>query len=172
MGLVDGDEAHLHVAELLLEQVGADAFRRNVEQLHAAQHRIVEHLQNVGVCHAGIDGRRLDAAVAQMTHLVFHQGNEGRDNKGHAGKHEGGNLEGERLASACWHESQCVAATHHRVDDFPLYTTKLRILPITVQYPQCRVCRFFWCVSMVLLFHSFISPWVEYLLSAIVWSRA
>ena len=64
MRLVDHQEAHLHLLYPLPENLGAQALRRQVEELVVTVNGIVEGQVYLPAGHAGVDGEGLDAAGA------------------------------------------------------------------------------------------------------------
>ena len=111
--LVDGQQADFHSAQGLDKLVGLKTFRRDIEEFQTAVCRLViSQFQLIGV-HAGIDGRRRDAFLHKMRHLVLHQRDEGRDD------------EAETVHSL---------SGHYRVDDILLQWAETGIVPILLQY--------------------------------------
>ena len=70
-----------HGAELRQEALRGEAFGREVEELVVAEDAVVELRVDLGRGHAHVDSRGLDATSAQVVHLVFHQGDERRDDE-------------------------------------------------------------------------------------------
>src|SRR5205085_1553587 len=68
----------------------------------------------------GIDEGAGDAAFGELINLIFHQRDERRNYQRNAVAHQGGQLIAERLAAACGHDDDRVAARQHRLDDFVL----------------------------------------------------
>ena len=58
MSLVDGDEAHAHVAELDLENLGGETLRGHVKQLHVAEDAILKRADYLAAFHARVYGHR------------------------------------------------------------------------------------------------------------------
>ena len=133
MGLVDGDEAHLHALHFVLENLRAEAFWRHVEQFVGAEDAVVEVFQNFVARLSRIDGRRLYAPFLQIGHLVFHQGDERRNHDGHPLKCQGRHLERDTLSAARWHQSERVVARRDALDDFRLNAAKVIVAPILLQ---------------------------------------
>ena len=71
--------------------------------------------------------------MAQMLHLVFHQGDQWGDNDTGAFAAERWHLKGDGLSAACRHQSQCVVSTAYRLNDFPLDTAKVIVAPILLE---------------------------------------
>ena len=108
--LVNGDERHVHVAQLGDEEVAGESFGRYIEELGAPQDAVLQHAQDVVVRHTAIDGCCEDALLAEVHDLVFHQGDEGGDDNAHPIECHSRHLEGQRLAASCGHEPQRVAS--------------------------------------------------------------
>ena len=110
MGLVDGDETDLHVAQFRLEEFGRQALGGDIEQFHITEDTVLEGDDDLLVRQTGIDGCCLDASSEQVVYLVFHQGDKGRDDDADAFLRQGRHLEGNALATACGHQTQRVVA--------------------------------------------------------------
>ena len=95
MRLVDCDERHVHVAQLGNEKLARETFRRYIEELGAPQDAVFQYTEDVIVRHAAIDGCCQDALLAEMQHLVFHQGDEWGDNDAHSFQRHCWHLEGQ-----------------------------------------------------------------------------
>ncbi len=110
MGFIDGDETDLHMAQLRLEEFGGKALGRDIEQFHIAENAVFEGDDDFLVRQTGIDGCSLDASAEEVVHLVFHQGDKGRDDDADAFLRQGRHLEGDALATTRGHQTQCVVA--------------------------------------------------------------
>ena len=71
----------------------------------------------LGGVEGGIEEGGRDAGELEGINLVLHQGDEGRDDNGKAGFHDGWKLEAERLAAAGGEEGEDVAAGERLADD-------------------------------------------------------
>ena len=80
-----------------------------------------------------MDRHGRDAPCPEAIDLVFHQGDERRDDDAHAFAGEGRNLIGERLSAARGHQRQRVAPFHDGADDPLLHGTELREAPVAFQ---------------------------------------
>ena len=80
-----------------------------------------------------MDRHGRDAPCPEAIDLVFHQGDERRDDDAHAFAGEGRNLIGERLSAARGHQRQRVAPFHDGADDPLLHGTELRKAPVAFQ---------------------------------------
>ena len=63
MGLVDGDEAYLHVAQLRLEKFRREALGRDIEDAHIAEDTVLESDNDLLSAQSGIDGCCPDATT-------------------------------------------------------------------------------------------------------------
>ncbi len=82
---------------------------------------------------------RLDAASAQIVHLVLHE----RDERGHhysdSAEYHAGHLKGDGLAASGGHQSQGVAAVKDRVHDLALERTERVVAPVAPQGGERKV---------------------------------
>ena len=85
------------------------------------------------MAHTAVDGGSKNTYLPQMSHLVFHQRNQGSDDNTHTILCHGRHLEGNGLATTCRHQSQRVFAGTDALDDFPLNTAEVRITPIMAE---------------------------------------
>ena len=106
---VDGDQRDLATLQQLERSVHQQPLGRDVEQAglpaaQALQHRAALPLGQGRVQHVGDD-----AGLAQLGHLVGHQGDQRRNHNGDTGAAEGGNLIAGRFAEAGRRDDQSVA---------------------------------------------------------------
>ena len=66
----------MHAAEFDLKDFGVQSFRRYIKEFVVAEDAVLQCDDNLFARHAGVDGGCLDAPFAQVSHLVFHQGNQ------------------------------------------------------------------------------------------------
>ena len=133
MGFINCDEAHGNALELLKKQRTAEALGRDIEQLEPAKDCILQRRDNLAARHGGIDGRRLDAIGLKMGHLIFHQGDQWRDDYADAISSQGWYLEGDGLSTTRRHQSQRVVSAANAVYDVALNAAKVIIAPITLK---------------------------------------
>ena len=133
MGFINCDEAHGNALELLKKQRTAETLRRDIEQLQPAKDGILQRRDNLAARHGGIDCRRLDAVGLKVGHLIFHQGDQRRDDNADAIGREGRYLKGDGLTTTCRHQSQRVVAAANAVYDVALNAAKVVIAPITLK---------------------------------------
>ena len=133
VGLVHGDEGHVHTPHLVLEHLGAETFGRDVEKLVGAEDRIVKMAHVVVVALVGIDGGGAHTAAAEVLHLVLHQRHQRRDDDGHALHGHGRHLEGDALATTRGHEAQRVVTAGDAADDVELDAAETVVAPVALQ---------------------------------------
>ena len=134
MRLVHGNHGDGHTLEIDLEMVRLKTFRRNVQK---AVFRIEKDIVDGGLYfalpHSGIDGTGLDAAGAQMLHLVLHQRNERGNHDAEAALDERRHLKADGLAAARGKQRQCVAVLQNRKDNVLLQRPEAVVPPIPLQ---------------------------------------
>ena len=133
MGLIHRDEAHVDAVELVLEERGGKPLGRHIEQFGVAEDAVVERLHDLALRHSAIHSCGDDAPLAQMGHLVLHQGDEGRDDDAHALLGQGRHLEGDALAATRGHEAERVAPGTNALDDLALDAAEVWIMPIVMK---------------------------------------
>ena len=82
------------------------------------------------VVHARVDGRRRNTAPFELRHLVFHEGNERRNNHANAFLRQHGQLKTQRLATARGQQRQRIAPRQDGLNDVLLQRTKRRVTPV------------------------------------------
>ena len=134
MSLVHHNHAQLlHALELGDEEIGGEAFGRDVEEFVSAQDRIVEHPDDVVAHHSRIDRLSLDAPALELLHLVFHQRDEWRDDDAESFAHQCRHLETDALSTTRRHQRQRVTPTENALDDLALNATKRVIAPVLLE---------------------------------------
>ena len=83
-----------------------------------------------------MDGGGFDAAVAEIAHLVFHQGYERCYYQTDAVHGEGGNLERDTLTASGRHEPESVTAAADALDYLLLYASETVVTPVLFEYLQ------------------------------------
>ena len=131
--LVDGQQADVHGAELRQEALRGEAFGREVEELVVAEDAVVELRVDLGRGHAHVDSRGLDATSAQVVHLVFHQGDEWRDDEAQPVHGQSRDLESERLAASGRHERERVTSGPDGADDVFLQRSEGIVAPVLLE---------------------------------------
>lgn len=130
MRFIYRNEVDFHTSNFLLEQVATYAFWRDIQKLVFAKKAIIESGENLLARHTGINSNCLDASVAQVANLVFHQGNEWSDDYADTGKSQSGYLKGDGLATTCRHKTKGVVPTAYAFDNFVLNAPKTIVTPI------------------------------------------
>ena len=106
--LVDRDQNRLALGEHLGEAGDREALRRDEQEVEAARQVVDAGLARRGAVAAGMDALGGEADLAQLRHLVLHEGDERRDDQGGAAAREARELVAERLAGAGRHDEQDV----------------------------------------------------------------
>ena len=132
--LVYGNEVDLHLFDAGAGQVAHQAFGRKVQELDFAVYTIVQQAVDVAVGHARVDSEGWDAFFLQVLHLVFHQGNQGRNDDADAGLAQGRHLKTNRFAASGRQQRQGVPTIQHRLDDGFLLGPKLGVPPVLLQH--------------------------------------
>ena len=106
-------------------------FGRGVEQRDIATAQALLHRVGFFAAQAGVQKISLNARFVQRTHLVVHQGDEGRHHNRQALPQtltrNGRDLIAQRFAPAGGHEHQRVTTAHHMFNDGLLMTSESRI---------------------------------------------
>ena len=117
MGLVDGDQADVQRLKEPLETREGQALRSDVQYLDLALAGLVLDLVGLLGRQGAVQQPGGDAVGPETVHLVFHQGDEGRDHQGEPLEAQGRELVAQRLAAAGGHQHQGVALGEHFGDD-------------------------------------------------------
>ena len=143
MGLVDGNQPQPGLMQQGQTAVGEQALGSHIEQLQLAPAHLVLHRGGFLRRQGGVEIGSRHAQFAQRGHLVLHQGDERRDDHGHAVAHQGGNLVAERLAAPGGHQDQRIATAGHVLDDVVLHAPEGGVAEHAVQdffraHGECR----------------------------------
>lgn len=92
VGFVDSEAGDVDLGEELLELGTEEGFGGDVEEFGVALADLVEVPLVFGVAEGAVEGDGVEAEFAQLHDLVFHEGDEGRDDDGEAIEEEGGEL--------------------------------------------------------------------------------
>ena len=120
------------------ERGQSQAFRGYIEDFDFAAGGLGLHPVHFRRRQGAVDKAGGDAVGVQGVHLVFHQGNEGGDDQGKAGKDKGGQLIAEGFAAAGGHQGQAVAAGQSMADNFLLQRAEIGIAEMGLQQVQRR----------------------------------
>ena len=85
------------------------------------------------IAHTRIDSSGTDVSLAEVLHLVFHEGDKRRDNEAQSTHSHGGDLEAQTFAATRRHECQRVATVYDGLDDLLLQRTKIIVTKICLQ---------------------------------------
>ena len=133
MCLVHDNQRNRHLAQMLQERAGLQPLGRDIKELTIAVQALLIDAVHLATREACIQVIRLDVQGAQTIHLVFHQRDDGRDDKRHAIHDHRGNLKSDGFASACGHQAQGVTPLEHRIDDILLERPERIISPILLE---------------------------------------
>ena len=100
MRLVNGEEGHVPLLEVIEKAGEQQAFRGNVEQPVFALVQPAQTRARFAGIQRGVQEGRRHAGGLEGVHLVLHQRDEGGDDHGEAGADQGGELKAERFAAA------------------------------------------------------------------------
>ena len=131
---IDGDETDVHAPELNLENLGSKSFGGDIEQLGATKNSVVERGDNLVARHARVDGGSLNATSSQVGYLVFHEGDERRDDDTGALLCECRNLKGYRLPTTSWHQPEGVVTAADALDNLALNAAKIIVAKMLMKY--------------------------------------
>lgn len=136
VSLVDSDERDLHLAEMADKDRVSETFRGDVEQFEFAIEGIIENDALFDSIHTRDDAGSLDASVAKILDLIFHQRYERGDHQGKAVGSESRQLIADRLAATSREQCQGVASAEDGIDNLALQRTEGIEMPIFVK--QCK----------------------------------
>ena len=135
MGFVDDRQRDLHPLQGAQEAVVAEALRGDVDQLGRAVANLVQPVLGFLERQGAVDHGRAGAhARRQRFELIFHQGDQRRDDDGHPGQQHGRELEGERFAGAGRHDAEGIDPGQHAFDDLPLPVAQGGMPEIALQH--------------------------------------
>ena len=133
VGLVDGEQAELAAVKQRIQQCQktgrGQALRRSIKQADvAAQHALLD-LVGLVTAQGGVEKGGRNAGLVQGTHLVVHQGNQGRDHDGDTMAsmlpRDRRNLVTQAFATPGGHQHQRIMPGYHVLDDGLLGTAEL-----------------------------------------------
>ena len=133
MRLVDGQQTHVHPLDAFDQDVGLQAFGRQVEKLVLAVHAVVEGHVDFAAAHPRKHRHGRNASPFEPFHLVLHQGDERGNDQADSLLRHGRHLEAQRLATARGEQGQRIVPGQHRPDDVFLEGTKSLIAPVVRQ---------------------------------------
>ena len=125
--------------ELGFENIRKQSFGRHIKEFYATKDAIFERCDYLATAHTRIDGSRLYAFLPQMVNLVFHQGYQGGYHHAYARHYQSRHLEGDRLSTACGHQSKRIFSLGDTLDDVSLNATKIGVAPILAQRSFKRI---------------------------------
>ena len=139
VGFVDRDKTDGNVRQFGQKKGSGKPFGRNIKKLVVAVDTVFEQDDGFFTGKAAIERGSLDATTAQLSHLILHQGNQGRDDQTNPGTGQCRNLKRNRLTTAGWHQAERVAAVADTGDDILLDATKMIVAPVGAEYLEITV---------------------------------
>ena len=134
MGLIDRYHTDFrNVGELLSEQFRTKSLWGDVKKLIIAVDAVIVCSTDIVTHHARIHCLSFDAVHTQTAHLVFHQRNQWGHHNVQPIHRQRRNLEADRFASTCRHQSQRVLTLSDAFDDVFLNATKRVVAPVFLQ---------------------------------------
>ena len=117
MRLVDGDQRRLALGQHLAEARNPQPLRRNEEELQRALQIIHAGLARLRAVQAGVNPPHAQTERGELGRLIFHQGNQRRDDQRRSAQGDRRQLIAERLAKASRHHQNQVAPVDGRAAD-------------------------------------------------------
>ena len=133
VGLVDYQACYAAPAQGVDKGQLAQSLGGNVDETVLAGGDAFDDAAQIVAVEAAVDGHGLAAqGSGEAVDLVFHQGNERRDDEGNPFSREGGQLVAERLTGAGGHDGQDMFAALDAGKDFGLAGEELRVAEHTL----------------------------------------
>lgn len=124
MRLVDGDEGELLLCQHFRKAGDAKAFGGDEEELQAAVEVVDAGLAGGGAIQAGMDAGDAKSERGELGDLVFHERDQGRDDKRSASPGKRRKLVAQRFAGAGGHDEEEIASCDGGAADFFLVGAK------------------------------------------------
>lgn len=116
--LIDREKGERNFFEAEEEGFVEEAFRRNIEEFERTRGSRFEDGLGLFGRKSGVEPGRRVTMDEEGIHLVFHQGNERRNDNRESGQKEGGKLVADRFAAACRKKCESGMTFEERGDDF------------------------------------------------------
>ena len=145
MGFINGDEGNPVLLYQFHSAIGHETFGGHIQQVQFTGSKLLVYLACFRWNECGVQAGRTDIILFQVINLVFHQGDQRRNNNGRAGAYQGGDLITHGLAATGGHQGQGIATADNLVNDFLLPADKLLKTKYTL---QDRLCRLEWSAHM------------------------
>ena len=137
MRLINGQEANFHPLQSLNEGISLQSFRRHIKELQSTINcLIISQIEFVGV-HPRIDGRSGNVFLHEVSHLVFHQCNERRDDEAKSVHRHRRHLKADALAAARRQKRESILPRNYGIYDFLLEGAEGGVAPIFLKYGSC-----------------------------------
>ena len=132
--LVHNQERHRDALADIQKIRRQQALRRNVDQTVNARPDVADYLPVLRRGQRAVDIRRADARLDQRFHLIFHQGNQRRNDNGYPFRQQRRDLIAKRFSRAGRHHAQYVTPRKDRVNDLLLPRAKRAVPEILLEY--------------------------------------
>jgi hypothetical protein len=126
VGFVDHEEARTELRQQGAKRWGGEALGRYIQNSLEAGANCLQGFTLFGGVLRAVQQKGWDGQIAQLLHLVRHQGDERRDDDGQPAESYGGELVAEAFARACGHDTDHILTGQYVGDDFALVGTKVR----------------------------------------------
>jgi hypothetical protein len=120
MGFIHGHQGDRLLFESVQKRGVPQAFRGDINHPVRPGRKFAQNLLLLREAHEAVDGDRGKVQDAQGIHLVFHEGDKGRDDQAGAGKDQGRELVTDGLSRPGGHDRQDILAGKNRLDNFLL----------------------------------------------------
>ena len=130
VGLVDRQQAHVHLEETDPKQLCPKPFRRDVKELVVAVDGVVERVINLPPRHPRVHRQRPDPPVPKVLDLVFHQRDQRRHDDADPLPHQRRHLETHRLPSPRRQHRQHIPPGQRLGDNLLLHRPETLVSPV------------------------------------------
>ena len=117
VGFIHGHERYRLLAEGADERPVAQPFGGGIHQLISPGGNLLQNFLLLPEAHEAVNGHGGKIHHPERIHLVFHQGDQGRDHQASTGENERGNLVADRLSGAGGHDREGILAREDRFQD-------------------------------------------------------
>lgn len=133
VSLIDGDAFDVPAFQISDEAGSHDPLGGGIEEFVFAVGKGFRAVAGFGGVEGGVEERGGDAGGGERIDLIFHQGDEGRDDKGDPIFREGGKLEGQGFSRAGGENGDDILSGHGGGDDFTLKGAERIVAEILLQ---------------------------------------
>jgi hypothetical protein len=136
MRLIYGNQRNIHLCYARPEHLRLQAFGRYIQKPDVSIQAVVQVKVNFPAAHPRMDGNGLDPPFLQLSYLIVHQRNQGRNHNAKAVRKQCRHLETNRLAAPCGEKGKGVLPRKDGLDNFLLHGPELTMPPVPLQYRQ------------------------------------